>query len=244
MRNTVDRSINRALSPGAEGHDRAVTGLMYLRWLWERIWLRARARPLPRFLTAAVLAVRWRALVSPKADIRYPFRVRLGRGCRLDQCRIVASGAVALGRNVTVHDGAIIDSQAGQIVIGDRSTINAYSIVYGSRTGVRIGCDVAIAAHTVIIPARHEFARLDIPIIDQGTSSRGITIGDDVWIAANCVIIDGVTIGKGAIVGAGSVVNRDIKPFDIVAGVPARTIKTRLAVLNEDSNGQTQRLSR
>jgi acetyltransferase-like isoleucine patch superfamily enzyme len=147
---------------------------------------------------------------------------------------LIGSGSIKVGSAVVIRYGAIIDSQAGEIVIGDRTALNPYCIVYGARAGVRIGRDVAMAAHTMIVPSQHRYEILDIPVVDQGTSSKGIIIGDNVWIGANCVIMDGVTIGNGAIIGAGSVVNRDVKPFEIAAGVPARTIKSRLDSLDKE----------
>jgi acetyltransferase-like isoleucine patch superfamily enzyme len=121
----------------------------------------------------------------------------------------------------------MILSHGGDIVIGDDCSVNPYSILYG-HGGLKIGDKVRIASHTVIIPGNHKFGRVDIPIFRQGVTMKGIVIDDDVWIGANCTILDGVSIGKGAVIGAGSVVTRDVEPFSVVAGVPARVITTRM----------------
>lgn len=91
-----------------------------------------------------------------------------------------------------------------------------------------IGNYVRIAAHTVIVATQHIFERIDIPICHQGVEGKGITIEDDVWIGANCTVLGGVTIGKGTIVAAGAVVTKDVEPYSIVAGVPAKVIGSRI----------------
>jgi acetyltransferase-like isoleucine patch superfamily enzyme len=115
----------------------------------------------------------------------------------------------------------------GVIKIGDGCSINPYSILYG-HGNLTIGNNVLIAAHTVIIPANHNFKDLEIPIHQQGLTTKGICIEDNVWIGAGCKILDGVTIGFGAIVAAGAVVTKDVVPNTIVGGVPARLLKTRI----------------
>ncbi len=98
--------------------------------------------------------------------------------------------------------------------------------VYG-QGGVKIGNYVRITAHTIIVAPQHIFKRRDIPICEQGIESKGIIIEDDVWIGAHCTILDGVKIGKGAIIAAGAVVTKDVAPYSTVGGVPAKLIKVR-----------------
>ena len=114
----------------------------------------------------------------------------------------------------------------GNITIGDFCSINPYTILYG-HGNLSIGNNVLIAAHCVIIPANHIFSDLDSPINSQGLTTKGIIIEDDVWIGAGCRILDGVTVGKGSIIAAGAVVNKDVEPYTIVGGVPAKIIKKR-----------------
>lgn len=91
-----------------------------------------------------------------------------------------------------------------------------------------IGNDVMIAPNTIILSRMHEFSRVDIPMSLQGYKEElEVIIGNDVWLGRNVIIMPGVRVGDGAIVGAGSIVTKDINPFDIVGGVPARKIKNR-----------------
>jgi acetyltransferase-like isoleucine patch superfamily enzyme len=133
---------------------------------------------------------------------------------------------VKVGDFCRIWNGAELHSHGGFIEIGDYCSINPYSIIYGSG-GVKIGNFVRIATHTVIVASMHVFDRLDIPIKSQGCKASGIVIEDDVWIGAGVCILDGVRIGTGAVIAAGAVVNRDVPPYHVVAGVPARVVKQR-----------------
>lgn len=92
---------------------------------------------------------------------------------------------------------------------------------------ITIGAHALFGPGVTIITANHGFEARDEFIKQQPQRERDVRIGEDVWIGANAVILPGVTIGDGAIVSAGAVVNRDVEAFAIVGGVPARTIGTR-----------------
>jgi acetyltransferase-like isoleucine patch superfamily enzyme len=93
--------------------------------------------------------------------------------------------------------------------------------------GIDIGHDVRIATSSIIVSSNHLYHDRNQPIWKQGMSAKGISIGNDVWIGANCTILDGVTISDGAVVAAGAVVTRDVEKYAVVAGVPAKKIKDR-----------------
>jgi acetyltransferase-like isoleucine patch superfamily enzyme len=135
-------------------------------------------------------------------------------------------GRISVGTGCEIDRGAILMTYGGSIELGDHVTVNAYCVLYG-HGGLRIGNGVRIAAHTVIVPANHVFADPDRYIFEQGETREGIVIEDDVWIGAGARIVDGVTIARGCVIGAGSVVTRSTQPFGVYVGVPARRVKER-----------------
>lgn len=137
------------------------------------------------------------------------------------------SGTISIGARTVIFPYAMILSYGGSITIGENCTVNPFCVLYGHGRGLIIGNNVRIATHTVIIPANHVFDDPGSPITEQGLVSKGISIGDDVWIGAGCRILDGVTIGNGAVLAAGAVVHRDVKEFTVVGGVPAVEIGRR-----------------
>jgi len=117
------------------------------------------------------------------------------------------------------------------ITVKNNSSFGRNVIISTSESGqspISIGNDVMLAQHVMLIGGNHSFTRTDIPISCQGEGKQGpIIIEDDVWIGARSIVLTGVTIGKGSIVGAGSVVTRNIPPYSIAAGNPARIINKR-----------------
>lgn len=129
------------------------------------------------------------------------------------------------GRQVNIDCGVRFGT-GSQLRVGDRSAIGAKFYCTGP---IHIGANVMIGRDVVCQPDNHRFDRLDVPMMDQGHYPPArITIGDDVWIGSRVIILPGVTIGKGAIVGAGSVVTKDVPEYAIVGGNPARIIRNRV----------------
>lgn len=112
--------------------------------------------------------------------------------------------------------------------LGDRVSIHPYCYFLGSGN-VTIGSDVSIATGCVFVSETHNMSRVDVPIKRQGLSAQPITIGRDVWLGARVVVLGNVSIGDGAVIGAGAVVTRDVPPFSVSAGVPARVVGSRVA---------------
>jgi virginiamycin A acetyltransferase len=117
---------------------------------------------------------------------------------------------------------------SGDIVIGKSCYINSGCVLY-SGNGIKIGNDVLIAANCTLAPTNHAFKDRGRLIREQGfTSSRGgIVIEDDVWIGANCVLLDGCIIRKGCVVGAGSVIRGELPAYSICVGTPAVPVGER-----------------
>lgn len=132
----------------------------------------------------------------------------------------------AIGANSKIKSYAYVAPRSGFITIGKGCSINRNCVLLGYG-GITIGNNVRIAANTSIIAFNHNFADADTPIIEQGNSWKGVTIEDDVWIGTGVRILDGVTLGRGAVIGAGSVVTKSVPPFSVAVGSPARVIKTR-----------------
>ena len=108
--------------------------------------------------------------------------------------------------------------------IGDHCQINQRVMVHAAE----IGDYVMIAPDVVFLDRFHIFDRTDVPMAKQGASARKkIVIGSDVWIGQRAILMPGISVGDGAIVGAGAVVTRDIPPYAIVAGIPARIVRFR-----------------
>jgi maltose O-acetyltransferase len=128
------------------------------------------------------------------------------------------------GRSVNVEHGAYFGSGRG-IQIGDNSGIGVDAFV-GSP--VEIGSNVMMGPDVIILTSNHRFRDLKSPMLAQGSKVDAVRIEDDVWIGTRAIILPGTTVGRGAIIGAGSVVTRDVAAYSIVGGNPARVIGNRL----------------
>ena len=143
----------------------------------------------------------------------------IGKSCRGFATKLML---IQCGHNINIERNAIFSIRTE---IGNNSGIGENAHLYGK---VTIGDNVMMAPDVVIYVRNHESKRLDIPMCEQGsTEEKPVIIGNDVWIGGRVIILPGVTIGDGAIIGAGSVVTKDVKEYEVVAGNPARVIKSR-----------------
>jgi maltose O-acetyltransferase len=100
--------------------------------------------------------------------------------------------------------------------------------VFGVNNGITIGERVMIAPAVTIRDTDHNISRVDLPMQDQGIVTAPVRIGNDVWIGHGAIILKGVTIGDGAVIAAGALVNKDVPPYAIVGGIPAKILKMRV----------------
>jgi len=143
---------------------------------------------------------------------------------------VVPFNKFILGRRSVIEDFCTINNGVGDLVIGENTLVGMGNVLIGP---VTIGNNVILAQNIVMSGLNHEYRDVNIPIREQNVTTAPITIEDDCWIAANSVITAGVTVGKHSVVAAGSVVTKDVPPFSIVAGNPAKVIKRYDEVLKE-----------
>ena len=125
----------------------------------------------------------------------------------------ISPGAFIMRKNYIIN--------SNNLSLGKNSHINAFCII-DARAPIRIGNNTSISYKNSIITGSHEYNSEEFTGI-----FKPITIEDYVWIGAGCTVLQGVTIGKGAVICAGSLVNKDVEPYSIVAGIPAKTIGKR-----------------
>jgi len=154
-----------------------------------------------------------------------PFKHKRGRGsriCRTTRRDVFPWNDFVLGMVSTLEDYVTVNNGAGSVYIGDRTIVGLNCTLIGP---VTIGNDVMLAQNIVISGLNHTYHDVTRPISLQKQTTAMITIEDEVWIGANSVIVAGVRIGKHSVVAAGSVVTKDIPPYSIAGGNPAKLLK-------------------
>lgn len=129
------------------------------------------------------------------------------------------------GKGVTIYPGVWI-APGHNLVIGNNVDL-AKDVLITTKGGVEIGDGTLVGYRTQILSSNHVISDNDEPFLTSGHVHKKIIIEENVWIGANCVITAGVRIGKGSVIAAGAVVTKDIEPYSIAGGVPAKVIKKR-----------------
>ena len=161
----------------------------------------------PQFVVQVYYLWKHRAYVSAKAEVELADTTEWQSGCVIGAfTKVKIQGRFVMGRGVQIGTNCFIGAMGAGLVIGD---------------------DVLISPNCSILTSNYNFDRLDVPLPQQGVVSKGVRIGDRVWIGANSVVLDGADIGDNVIVSAGSVVTGAVKPNSIVLGNPAKVIFTR-----------------
>lgn len=149
--------------------------------------------------------------------------LKLGNNIHIMDYSKLRGKNTVIENNVFIHENVLIRSRK-VVVIGEGTTINRNTCVLDN---VIIGKHCSIAPNCVIVGSNHNFSDENQSIKQQGFSSKGIVICDDVWIGANVTILDGVKIEKGSVIAAGAVVNKNVPEYSVFGGVPAKSIGKR-----------------
>ncbi len=128
----------------------------------------------------------------------------------------------SLGERSVVESFCCINNAVGDVIIGHHTRIGLHNTIIGP---VTIGDHVNLAQGITVTALNHNFADAQRRIDEQGVSTAPVTIGNDVWIGANAVVLPGVSIGCHCVVAAGAVVTKDVADYTLVAGVPAKVVK-------------------
>jgi len=164
--------------------------------------------------------------------LRKPGNIEIGDNVAIDDyvmldCYRDKMPALTIADDVIISNSCVIQAKIGSLTIGAHCDIGAHTIIT-SIGGIQLDTSVLIGGNCYIGGARYHFEQLEVPIMDQGVYSHGpITIGTGTWIGASVTIIDGVSIGKGCVIGAGALVTTDIPDYGVAVGVPAKVIRYR-----------------
>ena len=163
----------------------------------------------------------WAGQAERQAELRDRCGARLGERVFVAQDASVACESLTMGDRSYVAKGCVLRDR---VAMGDDCTLNPYVTLAGR---VTLGDGVRIASYAALYGFNHVFDDLEIPIWWQGLDERGIVVEDDVWIGTHVVICDGVTVGAHSVLAAGTVVTKDVPPYSVVGGVPARVLYDR-----------------
>lgn len=182
----------------------------------------------PRLKELSLWLLMPRNQARPRCWVRWflnPFIHHKGRHTiirRWTRMDILPFNRFSIGDDSTVEDFTTINNGVGDIIIGNRTRIGLGCTLIGP---VTVGNDVRIAQHVVMSGLNHNYEDVSLPISGQGVTTNRIVVEDETWIGANCVVLPGVTIGKHAVVAAGSIVRRNVPAYSVVSGNPAQVMK-------------------
>lgn len=146
--------------------------------------------------------------------------MRIRRSVRMD---VVPFNPLSIGAGSIIEDFTVVNNGVGAVHIGSDALIGMSNVIIGP---VVIGDKVILAQHVVASGLNHAYRNPHMAIKDQPIETAPIVIGDHCWLGANVVVTAGVTIGEHCIIAAGSVVTRQVPPYSVVVGNPARVIRT------------------
>jgi len=221
----MKNQLNNRFQTGWSSQNKMITYyylfFFFIRGLYMRLWIKSAKGLL---------------LVGKKVRIFYPTNLQVGYNTIIEdgaEINCLSQQGIKLGNRVTIGKYAIIRPSniyggpiGAGLTMGDNSNIGPYNYI-GCSGKITIGNNVMLAPRVSIYAENHVFDHPDVLIRDQGVEKKEVIIEDDCWIAANSILLAGVTIGKGSVVAAGSVVTENVPPYSLVGGVPAKLIKSR-----------------
>ncbi|MGE0043375.1 MAG: hypothetical protein AB7H88_01260 [Vicinamibacterales bacterium] len=163
--------------------------------------------------------------------LRHPHKIVIGDNVVIDDgCCLDAKGTdnrgIEVGNGVFVGRNTILSCKNGDIVIDDHANLGFNCEIF-SASRVRVGKHILMAAYTYLVGGDHLYDRVDIPVLLQGRTARGIEVDDNVWLGTHVVVTDGSRVGRDAIIGAGAVVVGEVPAYAIAAGIPAKVLRDR-----------------
>jgi acetyltransferase-like isoleucine patch superfamily enzyme len=159
--------------------------------------------------------------------------VHLGSKCRLASgielipgTRSSKMGQITVGDLTQLERGVVLRAWGGSIILGTNLFVGEYTVIYG-HGGVTVGDNTLIAMHSRILSSNHTIPGRDGLIRNHPDVLLPTTIGKDVWLGAGVTVLGGVTVGDGCVVAAGAVVTKDLPPYSISMGIPAKVVRFR-----------------
>ena len=176
--------------------------------------------------------IHWMLIPSGEARPRFWVKIFLnlffhqkGKGATIrwqSRIDVLPFNKFVLGAGSTIEEYCTINNGVGNVIIGQNTLIGIGNTIIGP---IKIGNNVIFAQNIVASALNHEYRDPNLPIYKQPIITKEIIIEDDCWIAANAVITAGVTIGKHSVIAAGAVVTKDIPPYSVAVGNPAKILK-------------------
>ena len=196
-------------------------GIKVLRGFWKRLFIKK---------------VKGLLLVGKNVTITHGNHIRCGKNVKFEdysEIHGLCAGGLVFGDSVTISRGVMIRPSSyygkdlgGGLVMGENSSIGPYGYV-GCSGRIKIGANVMFGPKCSLFAENHIFSDAKKTIKSQGVKQKGIVIEDDCWIGSNVIILDGVTIGRGTVIGAGTLVTKDIPAGSVVMDKRNKSMELR-----------------
>lgn len=162
----------------------------------------------PGLFNTVYCYLKYRSLVSPRAEVDI-------------------SNLLSMGEGTTVSSFCQLKARHGELRLGRKVGLAVGCSLSPGEKGLRIGDNSMFGPYVLVVSSNYRYDQLDVPLVEQGSTSKGIDIGNNVWIGGGSVILDGASIGNNVIVGAGSVVSGTVPDNVIIQGNPAKLVFRR-----------------